>query len=385
MELLNKENAPSIEAKDVFISYRRKDGATAARLLCDALERRHISVFFDRESLESGNFDDALRQHLDAARNILVVVSQEMFKRGLTDGNYDPLIVEEDWVYKELRISMEAGKNIIPVFVNGVDSFPSNLPEPIAEIALENALTLNHEHFEAAMSSLIGRLETPKHRLLAAYLETDKEVYEDGDTLDSLLRVCQKLSDKGGEDIEAALIKLIRSNWERTSSSDEKAFDALLGDGGPKFIKLLCEKLDLDNTGGVRRMKENLRAWLKQDQFVRYSQSATEDDRIIKVRYACAAVYKSHEERQRIASQIGDTFRHVELSSMRSSQDIFDDVFEAIDVEEFFEEMGSFFQEQEIKNICDYMLVNSRGRKKELIDRIVAFANYQYGNEDETD
>lgn len=382
MEPLNKETT---EATDVFISYRREDGATAARLLCDVLERRHISVFFDRETLGSGNFDVALQQHLDAARNILVVVSQEMFKRGLTpEGNYDPLIVENDVLYKELRASIKAEKNVIPVFVNGVHGFPANLPECIAKIAKYDALTFNHEHFKAELAKLIGRLVTPKHLLLDAYLEADKDFY-DGN-LESLLRVCQKLSDTGGEDIESALIKLIRSNWERSTSSDEKALDALLDGGSPKFIKLLCKKLGLDNAGGMLRMKSNLLVWLKQGNAKKYSQSETKADKLFIVRDACAEVYKSHEEKQRIVSQIYDRFGdRIDLSSMRSSWDIFYDVFNDIDVAELFEEMGTFFQEQEIKLICDYMSVNSQGRKGKLIDRIVAFANYEFDNEDETD
>lgn len=370
----------STDAKDIFISYRRKDGATAARLLSDALERRQVSVFFDRESIEAGNFDDALRDNLDAARNVIIVVSQEMFSRGLlADGTYDKSAVENDWVYKEIQISLEAGKNIIPIFVNGVDGFPSNLPAQIAGVSRKDALKLNHEHFDAEMAKLISRLITPRHRLLAAYLEADKEFYNEN--LENLFRVSQSLSNSVGKDIEAALTKIIRTNWEQTSLSDEQALDALLDGNSPISIKSLCKNLNLDDTGGFRRIKFNILSWLKNNDSREYRKLDSDKDRLKELINACSSVYKSTADRQRMIEQIEEKFEGIVNvnGSKRSSWDVFYEVFiTGVDVEYFFEVMDKTLQEQEVKDICDEMLIPSKGRKKELIERIVDYVNYYY-------
>ncbi len=367
------------EARDVFISYRRKDGATTARLLCDALERRGISVFFDRESIEAGNFDDALRDSLNAAKNVLVVVSTEMFTRGLLpDGTYDQALIETDWVYEELRISLEQGKNIIPVFVNGVDGFPALMPTTIAELARKDALKLNHEHFDAELQKLIGRLITPKHRLLEAYLTIDKATYEDN--LESLLRVCKRLSLNGGDEIETALVKLIRGNWERSSLSDAEAVTALIEGGNVDFLKDLCKELGLDNTGGVRRMKENIVFWLTHDPCVRtFDNSRSDDDRLTKLVGALAETYKSPSDRQNIIDLITETFDMNFDGSKRSSLDVFFLVFAEIDVEIFFENIGNSLEEQKVKEACMYLFDgDGKGRKHVLIDQIIDYVNYEY-------
>lgn len=377
------KNSKALEAKDVFISYRRKDGATAARLLYDALDRRQISVFFDRESIESGNFDDALRRNLEAARNIIIVVSQEMFSRGMmADGAFDMASVESDWVYKEIQISLEAGKNIIPIFVNGVDGFPQNLPSQIAEVARKDALKFNHEHFDAEMNKLISRLITPRHRLLAAYLEVDKEVYVE--PLDSLFHVSKNLSKDGGKEIEIALTKIIRSNWEQTSLTDEQALDVLFEGGSPSSIKSICRKLKLDDTGGLRRIKSNVLSWLKNEPSREYKKSASDNDRVIDVISAFAELFKSTEDRQRVIEQIEITFDGlVKIDSKRSSFDVFWSVFQdGIDIEDFFKIMEQNFQEKDIKFVSEMLMDDSRGRKKELIDRIVDFVNYDYNTSD---
>jgi hypothetical protein len=267
------------EEKDVFISYRREDGATAARLLCDALERRNISTFFDKETIE-GDFHKSIKNNLAAARNVLVVVSARMFSRCLLeDGSYDEVAVKGDWVYEELRISLESDKKIIPVFVNGVTGFPAILPDKISRISKIDALILDHQNFDSNLNKLIGRFRTTKHILLDSYIETDKEIYAEGH-LESLLRVCTNLSPSKIADVEAILLKLIRSNWQLSDLSDSEAVDALFDGVSIDFLKNLCKRLELDNTGGVRRMKTNLLSWVKNDTGVRkFKEDESENDR----------------------------------------------------------------------------------------------------------
>ena len=160
------------ETKDVFISYRRDGGATVARLLCDVLNQRNISTFFDKESLGEGDFDSAIEQNLHAARNFILIVSPKLFDRGIdANGQYDPKLTETDWVYREIRIALETGKPIIPIFVNGENKFPAHLPIGIEDISRKDALTFGHDHFESELRKLISRITTNKDQLIETYIE----------------------------------------------------------------------------------------------------------------------------------------------------------------------------------------------------------------------
>lgn len=369
-----------IEAKDVFISYRREDGATAARLLCDVLERRNISTFFDKETIE-GDFHQSIKTHLVAARNVLVIVSAKMFSRYLLDnGSYDEKACLNDWVYEELRISLESGKNIIPVFVNGVTAFPKALPTNIEKIANFDALTLGHEHFDAELTKLIGRLHTPKNQLLNAYIQTLRELEDNDDPvplMSSLIYSCLRLSSENEKVIEAFLKKTLKASWERSSSSDREALDILLDDATPRFLKYLSKNLALDDTGSSRRLKKNILAWLSHESNSLQKYEEGKKDHLDVVVNAFANVYKSVNDRQSITDQILEKL-DVDLDgAKRSSWEIFFTVFLYIDIECFFEEMDKFIPEIEIKLIHSCLFNDDRGRKKELIERIISFANYE--------
>lgn len=367
----------SIESKDVFISYRRKDGATVARLLFDTLERRGISAFFDRESIESGNFEDALRNSLLAVKNVLIVVSEEIFNRGkLPDGTYDPESVATDWVYEEIRLALEYKKNIIPVFVNGVNGFPTHLPTPIAALAKENAITLSHEHFDAQLNELIARTKTKKHALLEAFLKVNEEAYDD--TLETLLRTCENLSgDK--KEIADALARIIRKNWDRLNLSGEKAVDELTDGFGVTVLKNLCMALGLDNSGATRRMKGNIVNWLQGKKYREFNPAPSEIDRLDKLIDALAEAFRSHADRQDISSIIEEEFDIDLRGSKKSSDDVFSAVFDDYDVEDFFGRMNRHISQDQIKCVCLFLFDgDDKGHKKTLINQIVDYVNYEY-------
>lgn len=370
----------NIESKDVFISYRRKDGATVARLLFDTLERRGISAFFDRESIESGNFEDALRNSLLAVKNVLVVVSAEMFNRGkLSDGNYDPALVAADWVYEEIRLALDYKKNIIPIFVNGVSDFPDQLPAPIKFLAKENTITLSHEHFDAQLNELIGRLVTKKHMLLEAFLKVNEETY--GDTLETLLRTCESLS---GDKIEIsdALARIIRKNWDKLNLSAERAVDELTEGFGIFALKDLCKALDLDNTGATRRMKDNITNWLQGGECRPFILAPSERDRLDKLIDALAESFRSHVDRQAITLAIEDEFGINLRGSKKSSDDVFRAVFDDYDVEDFFERMNKHISQDQIKYVCKFLFDGEdKGHKKTLVNQIISYVNYEYNFE----
>ncbi len=68
----------------------------------------------------------------------------------------------------------------------------------------------------------------------------------------------------------------------------------------------------------------------------------------------------------------------LDLDYRRSSFDIFCEIFEYLGVEEFFEKTSNQITEDEIKTVALYLFSNDKGRKNDLISRIVDYANYEY-------
>ena len=134
------EHAPSAENKvtppretqesfpDVFISYRRDTGLEKARTLQLALKARGYSVFFDFDSLQDGEFNEAI---FKAIENCKVVVAF------LSDGSLDRCSAEGDWVRMELEHAFKSGKKIIPVAESATYNhwiWPASLPKSLSKL-----------------------------------------------------------------------------------------------------------------------------------------------------------------------------------------------------------------------------------------------------------
>lgn len=367
--MANRRKTDKVVAHDVFLSYRRDGGATVARLLCDVLEKRGITVFFDTVTLGAGDFGEAIGRHLEAAKNVVFIVSPDVFER-CND--------ENDWVRKELELSLAAKKNIIPVFVNGETGFPNNLPGKLPEIAKMNACTLNHEHFDDNLRTLLSRLITPRHQMIQAYLVVDGEMYENN--LQSLFDVCVELGgDEGTKEIQKMLSDRVRHYWENSGLTDDKAIDALLSGSGVSFAKNLCKALEIDNTGGLRKLKRNLVNWLERKEDVPPYNSATEnEDRVFELVDIFSELFKSKD--RAVAKGIADIL-NVTNYSAKSSHSIVKAIFEEIDIEIFFDKTCAIFDEKDIKDLSMCLFEQDKGRKQYLIEKIVCYVNYEDQNE----
>ena len=91
---------------DIFISYRRNGGEHTAKIIKDTLTEQGYSVFFDVESLRSGNFNTKLYSVIDECRDFIVILSPDALERCS-----DP----SDWVRREVEYAIEKGKNVIPI------------------------------------------------------------------------------------------------------------------------------------------------------------------------------------------------------------------------------------------------------------------------------
>ena len=135
---------------DIFISYRRDGGAETAKHLRDVLTERGYCVFFDTDSLRSGNFNRKLFDVIEGCKDFIIILSP---------GSLDRCVNEGDWVRLELSHALELGKNVVPV-MNGSFVFPKTLPEDINDVRWQNGVTVNIEFFDAMIEKLVSFLES---------------------------------------------------------------------------------------------------------------------------------------------------------------------------------------------------------------------------------
>lgn len=129
---------------DIFLSYRREGGYETAKHLYDLLTRDGYSVSFDIDTLKQGDFDRQLLSRIDACKDFILIVDSHCFDRTL---NGCP--AGQDWLRCELAHALLKGKNIIPVFLAGVDGFPSQLPDDINQVSTKNGPKYNRDYFDA--------------------------------------------------------------------------------------------------------------------------------------------------------------------------------------------------------------------------------------------
>lgn len=129
---------------DIFISYRRDGGEYTARILRDQLTDLGYNVFFDVESLRSGDFNAELYKVIENCDDFLIVLSP---------GALDRCVNPNDWVKNEIAHAISKGKNIVPVLMRGF-TFPDNLPESIASLPKYNGLEANSQFFDAFIEKL---------------------------------------------------------------------------------------------------------------------------------------------------------------------------------------------------------------------------------------
>ncbi|MDD6538731.1 MAG: toll/interleukin-1 receptor domain-containing protein [Bacteroidales bacterium] len=128
---------------DIFISYRREGGYDTAKHLNDLLVRDGYNVSFDIDTLRNGDFDTQLLSRIDQCKDFVLIVDKHAFDRTI-DPNFDP---KKDWLRCELAYALKKKKNIIPVFLSGINGFPDNLPRDIIEVTKKNGPEYNRYYF----------------------------------------------------------------------------------------------------------------------------------------------------------------------------------------------------------------------------------------------
>ncbi len=132
---------------DIFISYRRNGGEYTAKVLRDRLNELGYRVFFDVESLRSGDFNTRLFSVIEGCTDFLVILSPDALERCSNP---------DDWVRQEIECALAKGKNVVPVLMRGF-SFPKELPPSIEPLRFKNGLESNTQFFDAFMDKLCTR------------------------------------------------------------------------------------------------------------------------------------------------------------------------------------------------------------------------------------
>ncbi|MBQ5544704.1 MAG: toll/interleukin-1 receptor domain-containing protein, partial [Clostridia bacterium] len=127
------------EQFDVFISYRRSDGAELAKAVRDYLTSRGLRVFLDtRELIDGQFFDTQLPERVIETPNYVLIATPEAFK--FRDG--------EDWVREEMKLAVSEFKknpqdrSVIPFVPNGTVFPESGLPEGLEDLPRFNRILL---------------------------------------------------------------------------------------------------------------------------------------------------------------------------------------------------------------------------------------------------
>ena len=141
-----------MEKYDVFISYRRIGGEATARILCDRLQDAGYRVFFDVDTLRSGDFNQKLYDVIAGCKDFIIVLSPDSLDRCEQEG---------DWVRNELSFALKQKKNVIPILLKGFH-FPDNLPADIEAVRVQNGLEASTEFFDAFMEKLYTFLKSKK-------------------------------------------------------------------------------------------------------------------------------------------------------------------------------------------------------------------------------
>ena len=139
---------------DIFISYRREGGEDFAKHLHDILAGRGYSVFFDTDTLRSGDFNVELFDRIGECTDFIIVLSPNALDR---------CVNEKDWVRQELACALREGKNIVPIR-SAKFHFPEELPEDIDAIRKQNGVSINNELFDAMIDRVISFLHSKPKR-----------------------------------------------------------------------------------------------------------------------------------------------------------------------------------------------------------------------------
>ncbi len=141
---------------DVFVSYRRTS-FESANLISEKMRAMGYSVFFDVETLRSGNFNEQLFKVIGECTDFVLVLPPDALER-CSD--------ENDWVRKEVMYAIEHKKNIVPVMLHGFE-WPAQMPQGMEVLSQYQCIKAGEqEFFDLSMKRLASYLISKPHKNL---------------------------------------------------------------------------------------------------------------------------------------------------------------------------------------------------------------------------
>lgn len=142
------------EQRGVFLSYRRQQDETTARLIKQELSARGFDVFLDVDDLgPSPRFDERLLEEVGSRHGFVLLLSP---------GSLDRCADEQDWLRREIAHALDTGRRVVPVLRGGIDLSACPLPAALAPLPLHNAVIYSSTHHAAVMQLLVGFLCAPR-------------------------------------------------------------------------------------------------------------------------------------------------------------------------------------------------------------------------------
>lgn len=134
--------------KTVFISYRRTNIPWALAIYQN-LTAHGYDVFFDYDSIPSGDFEQVILGNIRARAHFLVVLTPSALER---------CVSPDDWLRREIETALDEKRNIVPIFLEGFDfgspSISKYLTGKLATLKKYNGQKVPAGFFDEAMGKI---------------------------------------------------------------------------------------------------------------------------------------------------------------------------------------------------------------------------------------
>lgn len=141
---------------DIFLSYRREDGAEFCEGLANELFLSGYRVFFDKKSLRGGcDFPEDINEAIKESLEFIVIVTKSYF--GKNKDGLLRILDSNDWCAKEIRIALKGKKNIFPILIDTKPPKANELPNDILKILDVNFV--NYDRTIDTYSSIVNRIK----------------------------------------------------------------------------------------------------------------------------------------------------------------------------------------------------------------------------------
>jgi len=131
--------------KTVFISYRRTNLPWALAIYQN-LTAHGYDVFFDFDSIPSGDFEQVIIGNIRARAHFLVVLTPSALER---------CVNSDDWLRREIETALDEKRNIVPLFLEGFDfgspSISKYLTGKLETLKKYNGQNVPADFFDEAM------------------------------------------------------------------------------------------------------------------------------------------------------------------------------------------------------------------------------------------